>query len=153
MWESFCVRNWTTCRWNGWVLRCLVGLLDLKISWTTFHWQSTHDVMEDLILLPGRHWRCWSSQLLFIRAAIYSVPCRLPDRIVKPDLGPKMYNAYGECRAFPVLSISSSSVCGIFIRFSSLPSRRDNKPPSGYVRCCQRHGMYAIFFDMLHWFW
>ena len=23
--------------------------------------------------------------------------CRLSDRIVKPDLGPKMYNAYGEC--------------------------------------------------------
>ena len=32
------------------------------------------------------------------RSGILNLASRLPDFFVKPDLGPKMYNAYGECR-------------------------------------------------------
>ena len=56
---------------------------------------------------------------------------RLPDRIVKPDVSPKMYNAYGVC--YNVLFVVVYVVYGFFCRLSSVPNGRNDQSTSRHV--------------------
>lgn len=38
------------------------------------------------------------------REGVLNMASRLPDCFVQPDLGPRMYNAYGECYLFKIKS-------------------------------------------------
>ena len=58
-------------------------------------WPPTEDFSE---VLPGRFQDLMNGLPLpeyTHRTGIYNMASRLPDFFVKPDLGPKMYNAYG----------------------------------------------------------
>ena len=58
-------------------------------------WPPTEDFSE---VLPGRFQDLMNGLPLpeyTHRNGIYNMASRLPDFFVKPDLGPKMYNAYG----------------------------------------------------------
>lgn len=56
----------------------------------------------------------------------FNMAASLPSFFVKPDLGPKMYNAYGKRNSVPLLTVCSIysllSLCSVFLGSPSYPS-------------------------------
>lgn len=74
------------------------------------------------------------------RDGVFNLAGRLPECFVRPDLGPKMYNAYGMLHPF-LPSVGSLPVSGCLFRIGSLPYQGHHQPSFGRQRCCERDGV------------